>query len=245
MKRPPRQKTYRAASSQIQPITLQGHPPQQHSRRARTARATGRRGLADLLELYQGINGFQANTLGFSDYKTTYGEVTEQGILALSQQFSARAPLSALPASRRVFYDLGCGIGRAVVGLAILHPELQAKGIEIVPDRIRFAREALNRIKHKQVAARIQIQQGNFLEPALSLRDASWVFVSNLLFDDATQRQLYEKMVSELPVGAIVICCNELAATAAPNSRLERVATDIPVPMTWSITSTCHVYRAR
>lgn len=236
MKRPPRQKTYK------QTISLQGQQQQQHSRRARTARATGRRGLTDLLELYQGINGFQANTLGFSDYKTTYGEVTEQGIHALSQQFSARAPLGALPASRRNFYDLGCGIGRAVVGLAILHPELQAKGVEIVPDRIRFAREALNRIKHKQVAARIQIQQGNFLEPTLSLREASWIFISNLLFDDATQRKLYEKMMAELPAGAIVICSKELPLTA--NSRLERVATGISVPMTWSITSTCHVYKA-
>ena len=232
-------KTYKAVGGGAQPVqTVQAAGA--HRRGApKTARATGKRGLHDLLELYNGLSGFHANTLGLGDFKTTYGEVSEQGTHTLSDKFQTYAPLSKISAARKNFYDLGSGIGRLVVGIAILNSEIQAHGIEIVPDRIRAAREAMNRIKHKDVARRIHISQGSFLEPNTSYRDACWIFISNILFNDATQKGLSEKIEREVGPGTVIICCKELFFD---KTKMESVATAI-IPMTWSKTSVCYIYR--
>ena len=84
-------------------------------RRARTGRVSGTRGLHDLLELYEGINGFNASTLGLLDYKTTYGEVSGAGIKTLSDKFSQYGSLEKFPTGQKTFFDLGSGIGRVVL----------------------------------------------------------------------------------------------------------------------------------
>lgn len=209
----------------------------------KTARASGRRGLHDLLDIYTGLSGYTANTIGLSNYKTTYGEVTEQGIQILSDTFRALAPLEKFPAAMRNFYDLGSGIGRLTVGLAILNPTLRAHGIEIVPDRVRQSREAYQRIKTKGVATRIELHQGSFLEPKWDYKTAAWIFISNLCLDEQTQRDLLDRLESQLPAGAVVICSKELPL--GPNSPFVRVGDHFKVPMTWSADSMCVAYRVK
>ncbi len=209
----------------------------------KTARATGRRGLHDLLTIYNGLSGFQANTIGLTHYATTYGEVTEHGIQVLSEKFRAICPLEKIPAASRNFYDLGSGIGRLVVGLAILNPTLKAQGIEIVPDRARQAREAYQRIRNKAVANRVELHQGSFLEPKFNFQNAAWVFISNLCLDEQTQRDLLDRLEKTLPTGAAIICSKELPLAA--NSPIERVGDRFKVPMTWSAESMCSAYRVR
>ena len=206
-----------------------------------TARSQGRRGLHDLLTIYNGLSGFQANTIGLTHYATTYGEVTEHGIQTLSEKFRAITPLER--AASRNFYDLGSGIGRLVVGLAILNPTLKAQGIEIVPDRARQAREAYQRIRNKAVANRVELHQGSFLEPKFNFQNAAWVFISNLCLDEQTQRDLLDRLEKTLPAGAAIICSKELPLAA--NSPIERVGDRFKVPMTWSAESMCSAYRVR
>ncbi len=215
----------------------------QTAHRRGTARATGRRGLHDLLAIYNGLSGFQANTIGLTSYKTTYGEVTEQGIHTLSEKFRAIAPLEGIPAARRNFYDLGSGIGRLVVGMAILNPSLRSHGIEIVPDRVRQAREAYQRIRSKAVATRVEFQQGSFLESAVNYTNAVWVFISNLCLDEQTQRDLLDRLERQLQPGAAIICSKELPLGS--NSPFERVGDRFKVPMTWSADSMCSAYRVK
>lgn len=201
----------------------------------KTHRTTGRGGLHDLLAAYQGLSGFHASTLGLQDFKTTYGEVTDSGIRALSEKFRALAP----SAPSKKFIDLGCGIGRVVAGMAILNPDLQAYGVEIVPERVRFAQAAIQRLPSRQVAARIHVDVGDILK--VSLKDYSWVFISNLCFDDATQRGLAERL-AELPSGAIIICSKELPLAQA-SSAITKIGGTFTIPMTWSQNSQCHAYR--
>ena len=202
----------------------------------KTHRTTGRGGLHDLLSAYQGLSGFHASTLGLQDFKTTYGEVTDSGIRALSEKFRALAPSPAAP---KKFIDLGCGIGRVVAGMAILNPDLQAYGVEIVPERVRFAQAAIQRLPSRQVAARIHVDVGDILK--VPLKDYSWVFISNLCFDDATQRGLAERL-AELPSGAIIICSKELPLGQGA-SPLTKIDGGFTIPMTWSQNSQCHAYR--
>lgn len=194
-------------------------------------RTTGRRGLHDLLTAYQGLSGFHANTMGLNDVATTYGEATDAGIHALSEKFNSFGPA-------RKFIDLGCGIGRVAAGMAILNPALQAHGLEIVPERVRFAKEALGRLP-RPVAQRIHIALGDILDKSVSLNDYAWVFVSNLMFSDAIQRALVERL-AELPAGAVILCSKEFPTVP---ETLRLVDSGFTVPMTWSHTSNCVAYK--
>jgi chemotaxis methyl-accepting protein methylase len=128
--------------------------------------------------------------------------------------------------------------------MAILHPEIQGRGIEIVPDRIRWANQALERIRSRQVATRIQFRQGSFLDSELSLRDACWIFISNLCFDEATQHEIVKKVEAECAPNTIIICSKELPFSKE-TSQFERVEAGTNIPMTWSATSTCNIYRRK
>jgi hypothetical protein len=210
-------------------------------KRAKTVRV-GRRGLHDLDEYFRGISGFSLNIIGDSEHVTTYGEVSNHGIYVLSELFKRHAPTSKFPTSGRNFFDLGSGVGRVVIGMALLVPEIHSNGIEIVPERIRMSQTALSRIHSRSLGSRIQIRQGNFLDSAISYNSVCWIFISNLPFKPEIQRALAQRLERECSPGCVIICSKELPFSTDV-MRFERVDTGVVVPMTWSATSTCHVYR--
>jgi hypothetical protein len=207
-------------------------------RRVRTARVGGRRGLSQLDKLFEGISGFGG--MGVEGFATMYGEVTPAGIQMMSDIFKKVTPVTSFGSHQRVFYDLGCGVGKIVVGMAILHPEIKARGIEIVPERIRQAGVATGRILVKGLAARIKFQNGSFLAPEVHLRDAAYIFVSNMCFSEEVQQQLGEKMERECSAGCVVVASKEFPFRADGPFRLLEMA---PVPMSWSSDSKVRVYR--
>jgi hypothetical protein len=206
-------------------------------RRAKTARG-GRRGLAQLDRLFEGVSGFGG--MSVEGFATMYGEVTASGIQIMSDIFKKVTPITSFGSHQRVFYDLGCGVGKVVVGMAILHPELKCRGIEIVPERIRQAGVATGRIAVKGLAARIKFQNGSFLAPEVHLRDAAYVFVSNLCLSAETQQELCEKMERECSAGCVVVASKEFPFRADGPFRLVEIAA---VPMSWSTDSKARVYR--
>jgi SAM-dependent methyltransferase len=216
--------------------------------RGRTAHNKPQRRKADLGQLatlYEGLSGFNADTkkLGVpGNYVTTYGEVTPEGIQALSALFLRHGGAPGnYPASQRTFYDLGCGNGKVVIGMAMLHPELQGRGYEIVTDRIDQARTAVGRLKQARLAGRLRFESTSFLEPSVGLQDACWIYMSNLCFDPDTQKALAEKLEAETRPDCVVICSKELPLAAG--SLWQRVATGEIVPMSWSAASAVYVYR--
>ena len=207
-------------------------------RRVRTARVGGRRGLSQLDKLFEGISGF--GWMGVEGFATMYGEVTPAGIQMMSDIFKKVTPVTSFGSHQRVFYDLGCGVGKIVVGMAILHPEIKARGIEIVPERIRQAGVATGRILVKGLAARIKFQNGSFLAPEVHLRDAAYIFVSNMCFTEEVQQQLGEKMERECSAGCVVVASKEFPFRADGPFRLVEIAAG---PMSWSADAKARVYR--
>jgi precorrin-6B methylase 2 len=213
------------ASQPIRVRTYKHHP----GKRAKTARQ-GRRGLHDFLECYQGVSGFR-NIVGLPEFKTTYGEVTEAGIQVLSDKFKALK-------QGRVFYDLGCGVGKVVLGLSFLNENLQCRGVEIVPERVRSCQQALERVNAK-IAKRVQISLGSMLDPGIvNFAEADWVFYSNMCLDSVTNEGVVRGLDAMKP-GGIIICSRELPVSQSKFHLIEKII----VPMTWSSSSTCCVYR--
>lgn len=210
-----------------------------------TAAARQPPSFTELLNFFEGVSGWGIKTgPALENYKTTYGEVTADGIRSLEEHFTRATPLSKLPTGQRAFYDLGCGVGKVVVGMVLLRPnEIErAVGVEIVPERIEGANRALGRIRNKTVASKCRFQLGSFLGPDVNLADAAWIYISNLCFDQDTQAALVEKMQKECRKGCAIACSKPLPLLAQ-DTRIHHLESGAHVPMSWSKDSTVHIYR--
>jgi hypothetical protein len=209
------------------------------NKRGKTRHVTGSRGLHDTMSIYNSISGFDLNIIGAPESGTTYGEVSLAGIRSLYEKFKLYAPPVKCPQSRRKFYDLGSGVGKVVVGMATLCPEFDCYGIEIIPERARLAVNAQGKLHSASLQRRIHLMHMSFLDPSVVLRDASWVFISNLCFDPETQAKIAEKLQT-LEAGAIIICSRQLALSQTQFTVLENACI---IPMSWSNSSSCWIYR--
>lgn len=215
--------------------------------RGRTAHNKQQRRKADLGQLaglYHDLNAFSVDAGKVAipgKYETTYGEVTPEGIQAMSALFSRYSPIQMMSTGQRSFYDLGCGNGKAVIGMAMLHPEIKSVGYEIVIDRAEQARVALSRLKQARTAGRCRFETNSFLEPNVSLADACWIYVSNLCMNEETQGQLAAKLEKECRRGCVVVCSKHIPFSS--DSPFVQVKESENIPMTWSSTSSVTVYR--
>lgn len=197
-----------------------------------------RKGLHDLAEYYNGLNGFGASTVG-ANRSTTYGEISLSGVQPLVDAFKRFAPLSGFDKAHRNFIDIGSGIGKGVIGVAMLVPEIQSNGIEIVHERHEMALTARKRIHANSLASRIHFRYGSFLDPPYVFKSACWIFISNLSFSDDLQAELAKRLEAECQSKCLIISSKELPLKAP----FECIDRGIVIPMSWSAMSTCFVYR--
>ena len=139
------------------------------------------------------------------------------------------------------FYDLGCGRGRAVLYMALAGPFEQSVGIEVLPERITLAQQALAKLKTSipTAGSKVRLYEASFLNPSFKYKDARLVFVSNISFDDEVQDALFKKLNLEMPKGGLLICSVE--PKVLPGA-FEKVGME-RVPMSWTPTSEIHILR--
>jgi len=208
-------------------------------KKQKTARVNGSRGLHEtLIEAYSGINGFNTYSIGASQDKSTYGEVTLSGIRTLYEKFKQYGRLDKT--SRPCFYDLGSGVGKVVVGMAVLNNEIHCYGIENMGERARLALSAYGKLRSPNVQRRVHFIHDSILNKTVTIRDACWVFISNLCFDADTQAGLTERLAAELTIGTIIICSRQLVVSPTQFETLESACV---IPMSWSNSSSCWIYR--
>ena len=132
-----------------------------------------------------------------------YKEVSEAGIHKLGKLFTKYLPLQNIPVQNRTFYDLGCGIGKLIVGMALIHPQLRSIGIEILDERAQQAGIALGRVS-KHVQNRCGIMRGSVENSNFSYGNACWIFVSNFFFSEEINTLVAQKLSQELPTGCVI-----------------------------------------
>lgn len=182
-------------------------------------------------------------TQAVGHHNLTYGEI-EWPTLKLFLDYVNRQQwpsASGSPGQRGKFYDLGCGRARSVLFMAIAGPFDTAVGVEVLPERVRLAQQALAKLKESipTAGAKVRFYEASFLNPAFKYRDARAVFVSNLCLDDQTQNALFTKLASEMPKGGLVFC------SRLPSQGMEafEVVGNEKVPMTWTPTSELTILR--
>ena len=209
---------------------------QKRARKPKTLRV--KKGLQELTEYYAGLSGFTANAVG-PNKSTTYGEISLAGLQPLADTFKRYAPLSNFDKSQRNYIDLGSGIGKTVIGMAMLVPEIQSNGIEVLHERHETALTARHRIQTNSLASRVHFRHGSFLDPPYAFKSACWIFISNQSFLEELQTALTKRLESECLPKSVIICSKELA----PSSTLECIDRGVVIPMSWYAASTCCVYR--
>lgn len=180
-------------------------------------------------KIYKGLNGYGLDSSYDPKYATTYGEITLKGIEQLIDIFQKE-----YIDSPKVFYDLGSGIGKFVTMVAELMPNMKSKGIELVKERHDTAMKVYHTLKDS-VQSRVEFICGSMFD--YSIKDASWIFISNLCFSDQLNTQLAKKIEHEVKKGTVIACSVELPFHSAFHRK------EYHVPMTWEKSSSIYVYR--
>jgi hypothetical protein len=125
--------------------------------------------------------------------------------------------------------------------MALAGPFDQSVGIEVLPERVSLAQQALAKLKVSipSAGAKVRLYEASFLNPSFKYKDARVVFLSNLCFDNETQDALFKKLNLEMPKGSLLFCSRE---PSAPLDAFEKVGME-KVPMTWTPTSEIHILR--
>lgn len=222
--------------------------PNQSQMRAKTRRAklhvrktykNTPRKQSSFLQIFNGLDGhFDDSENKYQGHQVTYGEVTEAGIHKMSKAFQKYLPLQKIPVQNRTFYDLGCGLGKMVIGMALLNPQLRSIGIELVEERAQKAGIALGRVS-KHVQNRCGIMAGSVLDDQFFFGNACWIFISNLCFSHEINEKIFEKLGKEVPSGTVILCSKACEASVKYGIVLKEI---FQVPMTWTEGSNIHVY---
>lgn len=141
-------------------------------------------------------------TRAAGNHNLSYSEIEWNQLKAMVEYIDKQS----LPSGK--FYDLGCGRGRAVLYMALAGPFEMSVGVEVLPERIALAQQALVKLKGSipTAGSKVRLYEASFLNPAFKYKDARVVFLSNAGFDTETQVALFSKLEIEMPKGSLLFC---------------------------------------
>ena len=157
--------------------------------------------------------------LNLPDYgQFTYGEIDFIWLIPLLEICEIRPG--------EVFWDLGCGVGKCLIGAALLYPELrEVKGVELLESLYTACEECVRRVE----GDRLRVLHGDIV--GVDWRDGDVVYVSSLCFPESLLREIEEKM-RRLKAGSRILSLK--AFLPPPEFHLVRTC---KVTMSWGPTS--------
>lgn len=146
-------------------------------------------------QLYQSVDGFSLSRqarVHHDDLDYIYGEINFISFIALLSL--------AKPNSETIFYDLGSGIGKAVIACALVYPVQKATGIELLPILHHAAHNRAAQLAlipaYEHLATKIQFINTDFF--TVCLEDATFIFVNSTAFFGLTWQRL-SHLIEQLP----------------------------------------------
>ncbi len=175
------------------------------------------------------ISGNDARAVRATKGSPTYGEITVTSLARLLDY------LQLTPDD--VFYDLGSGIGKVVLQVAMTCDIRRVVGIEMAPGRHRAATEILARARGENLlqVRDCELIQGNFLER--SLADATVIYSCSTAFSETFMRRLVRKLGGLKP--GLRFASSRALLSTGPFEQLDRLVLD----MSWKRRSPIYVYQ--
>ena len=139
-------------------------------------------------------------------HNLTYAEIEWPTLKAMVDYIETQSWQNGSTANK--FYDLGSGRGRAVLYMGLSGLFEMSVGVEVLPERIALAQQALTRLKASipTAGSKVRLYEASFLNPAFKYKDARVIFLSNDSFDTETQTALFSKLETEMPKGSLLFC---------------------------------------
>lgn len=186
----------------------------------------------DIDNLFQGYSGFgidgtDKNKFSQNSYPETYGEITKQGLDQIFSKFDTKD---------KIFYDLGSGIGKAVIYSVLQYGIKLGVGIELSTKRHKQAMQIWQTIPNNS-KNKVILHNGDILDKKYNLSDADFIFISNLCMDYELNKKIENKLENEVEEGTIIFCSQAL------NSPRLKLIEKIYVSMTWNKNSSVRIYK--
>jgi len=177
--------------------------------------------------------------LGWSRDKFTYGEVNLLAFMRFLEKLRHRLYTG-------VFYDLGCGLGRAVF-VAAMHPTVRFTrciGVELLPGICKVA-SLLSHLYQRELCidtldscifhhAPVEFQNLDLMQATLN--DATFVYIASTCFDANMMIQLGMKLAKELLPGRLVCTLrNPLPNSGGGQNDGFELLETIQMPMSWGM----------
>ena len=167
--------------------------------------------LAYYRQLFENTDGFALSREARSTsdaMEYTYGEIDFVSFIALLSLTK--------PNSKTLFYDLGSGVGKAVLACAMVFDVQKSCGIELFSPLHNAACERKKWLarspQYHDTARRVRFIQDNFLQADFS--DATLIFINATAFFGPTWEQLTARL-SETNAGTIVITTSKRLVSSA------------------------------
>ena len=186
-------------------------------------------------DTYNDVSGFSIDTperqlIENQGGNPTYGEITIEAVSEILND----VPLT----SRDLFFDLGAGVGKVCVQVALATPA-RAVGVELSPTRYQGAQKIKDELLKRNIltdASKLQFIEQNIVDTYVS--NATVIFLCSTCFSDELMRTLTNKMAHECKSGLRVITLKELV----PHDQFTLVKT-YELPMSWSQSSSVYLYK--
>ncbi|MCC5014337.1 MULTISPECIES: hypothetical protein [Legionella] len=177
-------------------------------------------------QLYANVDGFALSKVERTKQDApeyVYGEIDFESFIALLSL--------GKPGPSTVFYDLGSGVGKAVLACIMVFDVKKSCGIELFSSLHHCAQQQQQRLTcirdYETKANRIKFIQGNFLET--SVADANLIFINATAFFGETWLAI-SQLVEQIQPGALVITTSKTL-----RSDLFTLETVTQVKMSWGI----------
>lgn len=142
-------------------------------------------------QIYHNINGFVLSKQARQEHDSieyVYGEIEFLSFIALLSLTK--------PDDKTVFYDLGCGTGKAVLACAMVFPVNKSVGVELLPNLYFAACEQAKKLAliegYAQQSQKIEFVLGDFLE--VNLEDATMIFINSTALFNPTWEKICSRM---------------------------------------------------
>lgn len=186
--------------------------------------------------IYQDISGFtiqeqERNLIEQAGGNATYGEIKPESLAQILDYFKLSAS--------DVFVDLGSGVGKACVQVALTTPA-KAIGIELSTSRHEAAEMIRKELLNRNILTdnkKLQFFKENIAEADLS--KATHVFMCSTCFSDDLMKKIADN-IALMDRQIYVITLRQLPPSEFATFKEEKVFT---LPMTWSANTPVYVYK--
>lgn len=186
-------------------------------------------------DIYQEVNGFALSKQARQQQDAceyVYGEIELLPFIALLSL--------AKPDEHTVFYDLGAGVGKAVLACAMVYPVARCTGIELFPELYQCALQQKKRLaqheRYTHQAQKIDFILGDFL--SVNLSEATYLFINaSALFGESWHKLC--AIINQLPHVRTVISTSKPLIS---NILVPTISTQIQ--MSWGV-ATAYIHTVK